>query len=60
VTAESQLKWSHFKKWTATPSGMFLHPQNGFAIYVPDRALTPQAAKAAILNKLSITQESLK
>lgn len=51
----SRFEWAIFPKWHDTPTGLFLCPQSGFAIYVPNLAFMPSEVKSAILERLDRT-----
>ena len=51
-SSKSESEWTVFQKIVTTESGMFLYPQQGIYIYVPDSALQPADAKTEIITKI--------
>jgi hypothetical protein len=49
--SQSESDWKAFQKVVSTKRGMFLYPQQGLYIYIPDSALQPPESKADIVNR---------
>jgi len=50
--SQSESDWRAFQRVVPTDKGMFLYPQEGVHIYIPDSALQPPEAKAEIISKI--------
>lgn len=50
--SKSESEWKAFQKVLPTEKGMFLCPQHGIHVYIPDSALEPPEAKEEIINKI--------
>jgi hypothetical protein len=50
--ADAVCDWQAFAACVPTPHGMFLSPQKGVHIYIPDSALVPLEAKPEILSRI--------
>ena len=50
--SQSECKWQGFQKVVSTGQGMFLYPQQGIYVYIPDNSLQPLEAKTEIINKI--------
>ena len=51
--SQSESDWKAFQKVVPTNQGMFLYPQEGIHIYIPDSALQPPEAKTEIVKKIN-------
>jgi len=50
--SNSTCSWKLFVRCVPTPHGMFLYPEKGIHIYVPDSALSPPDAKQEIVERI--------
>ena len=50
--SQGESDWKAFQKVIPTDQGMFVYPQQGIHLYIPDSALQPPEAKAEIVKKL--------
>ena len=47
-----QCRWEGIERTVSTPMGLFLIPQDGMHIYIPDRVLEPISAKREIVARV--------
>jgi hypothetical protein len=50
--------WEGFQRAILTPNGIFIYPERGIHIYIPDSALSPKEAKLIIADKINKIAES--
>jgi hypothetical protein len=51
--AHGEFAWEGIESVTPTPTAMFLRPQKGISIYIPDQTLDPVEAKAQIVDRIN-------
>lgn len=50
--ASGEFKWEAIQSVVPTPTGLFLRPQTGLLVYVPDHCLDPIEAKEGIVARI--------
>jgi hypothetical protein len=51
--SSGHLQWAGIERVKATPKGLFLYPQAGMHIYIPDSGLEPASAKQEIIARVA-------
>jgi uncharacterized membrane protein len=55
--SRGEFLWDGIESMTATPKGLFLRPQRGISIYIPDRAWETPDAKQLVVNRFTQNAE---